>query len=76
MKAYVFVNAAAGKAADVLQQLRRIEGVKSADICWGLPDLVLQVEAADAKSLQDLVLNKIQKTGGVNQTDTHIVMES
>jgi len=26
--------------------------------------------------LQDLVLNKIQKTGGVNQTDTHIVMES
>lgn len=75
MKAYVFVNAAAGKAADVLQ-LRRIEGVKSADICWGLPDLVLQVEAADAKPLQDLVLNKIQKTGGVNQTDTHIVIES
>ncbi len=75
MKAYVFVNVAAGKAADVLQPLRRIEGVKSADICWGLPDLVLQVEAADAKSLQDLVLNKIQKTGGVNQTDTHIVME-
>jgi hypothetical protein len=26
--------------------------------------------------LQDLVLSKIQKTGGVNQTDTHIVMES
>lgn len=76
MKAYIFVNVAAGKAADMLHQLRRIEGVKSADICWGLPDLVLQVEAADLKSLQDLVLNKIQKTGGVNQTDTHIVMES
>lgn len=76
MKAYIFVNVAAGKAADMLQQLRRIEGVKSADICWGLPDLVLQVEGADLKSLQDLVLNKIQKTGGVNQTDTHIVMES
>lgn len=76
MKAYVFVNVAAGKSADAVQQLRRITGVKSADICWGLPDIVAVVEAADSKALQELVLNKIQKIGAVTQTDTHIVCES
>ncbi len=75
MKAYVFVNVAAGRSADVAAALRRISGVKSADICWGLPDIVAAVDVADSKALQDLVLNKIQKAAGVNQTDTHIVCE-
>lgn len=75
MKAYVFVNTAAGKSADVVAQLRNVEGVKSADVCWGLPDVVAMVEAKDAKALQDLVLNKIQRTAGVTQTDTHLVFE-
>lgn len=75
MKAYVFVNVAPGKSIDVVGQLRTIAGVKSADTCWGLPDIITLVEAADLKSLQDFILNKIQKVAGVNQTDTHIVWE-
>jgi len=33
-------------------------------------------EAADAKALQVLVLDKIQKIANVKGTDTHIVCES
>lgn len=75
MKAYVFVNVAPGKSTDVVGQLRGLAGVTSADICWGLPDIVALVEAPDPKALQDFVLNKIQKIAHVNQTDTHLVFE-
>ena len=47
MKAYVFVHVAPGKNAGVVEQLRRLDGVKSADICWGLPDIIALVDAAD-----------------------------
>lgn len=73
MKAYVFINVAAGRSTDVASELRRVPGVKSAEICWGLPDIVATVEVADAKALEDAVLGRIQKIAGVNQTDTHIV---
>ncbi len=76
MRAYIFVNAAPGKPAEVVQQLRRISGVKTADMCWGVPDIVAVAEAADAKALQVLVLDKIQKLTDVRGTDTHIVCES
>ena len=75
MKAYVFVNVDTGKSADVVERLRSLDGVKSADICWGLPDIVALVEAATAKALQDFLLNKIQNIHGVKQTDTHVVFE-
>jgi DNA-binding Lrp family transcriptional regulator len=75
MRAYVFIHAVPGKSASVAGELRRAGGVKSADICWGLPDIVALVEAADSKALQGLVLDKIQKIAGVSQTDTHIVFE-
>lgn len=76
MKAYIFVNAAPGEPADVALQLRRISGIKAADMCWGVPDIVALAEAADAKALQALVLDKIQKLTDVKGTDTHIVCDS
>ncbi|HEY3012406.1 MAG TPA: Lrp/AsnC ligand binding domain-containing protein [Gemmatimonadales bacterium] len=71
----MFIHAVPGKSASVTGELRRVGGVRSADICWGLPDIVALVEAADSKTLQGLVLDKIQKIAGVSQTDTHIVFE-
>jgi len=75
MKAYVFVQVAPGKNASVVEQLRRLDGVKSADICWGLPDIIALVEAADGRTLQDFVLNRVQGISGVTNTDSHLVFE-
>ena len=72
MKAYFFINISPGKSADAVRELRRVDGVKSADLCWGLPDVIALVEAADLKALRDVVLNKIQKIGGVSQTTPYI----
>ncbi len=75
MKAYVFINVAPGKSSYVVGQLRSIAGVRSADTCWGLPDIIALVEAAAMKGLQELVLYKIQKVAGANQTETHIFLQ-
>ena len=76
MKAYVFVTVGPGKSTDVAGRLRALEGVKSVDVCWGVPDIIILVEAADLKSLQDAILNQIQNVAEVDQTDTHIVLEA
>jgi DNA-binding Lrp family transcriptional regulator len=74
MKAYVFVTASTvANSAQVAQQIRQVSGVRAADLCWGQPDIIAVAEAADAKALQDLVLDKIQKVTGVTQTDSHLV---
>jgi len=51
MRAYVFVHVAAGKSDSVTDQLRRLQHVKAAGICWGLPEIIALGEAPDAKAL-------------------------
>jgi len=76
MRAYVLINVAPGKTSQVAKTLAEISGVKAAEPCWGRPDLIAQVEAADMKELSTLVLSNIQVVEGLESTDTHIVIES
>lgn len=69
------MTAAAGKPAEVARELRKISGVKVADLCWGQPDIIAVAEAADIKALQTMVLDRVQKVAGLGQTDTHLVAE-
>lgn len=75
MRAYIMINVKAGKAKEVARRLERIPGVKSADTCWGLPDIIACVEVKSQKALDDLVLSQIQRIPGVEQTDTHIALD-
>ena len=74
-RAYVLIKARAGQSLDVAKAVGKIGGVKSAHACWGQPDIFAFVEAADEKTLANLVLSKIQAVDGVVETDTHIVIE-
>jgi DNA-binding Lrp family transcriptional regulator len=74
MKAYVFVTTStAVNPAQVAQQIQQIPGIKAADLCWGQPDIIAVAEAADAKAMQELVVDRVQKVTGVTQTDSHLV---
>ena len=75
MRAYVLINVKAGKAKEIARRLLRIEGVKSADPCWGLPDIIACVDVKNERVLDELVLRQIQKMPGVEQTDTHIALD-
>jgi translation elongation factor EF-1beta len=72
MKAYVLINVRAGKTREVVDKIRRVEGVKSVNACWGRPDVFAFVDAPD---LANTVMATIQGTEGVESTDTHIVIE-
>ncbi|MDI6689060.1 MAG: Lrp/AsnC ligand binding domain-containing protein [Actinomycetota bacterium] len=74
--AYIFIKVQAGKIRDAVQEISKIEGVKSVHACWGQPgDLIAFVEAPDHKALADLVLAKIHGIDGVTETNTRIVVE-
>jgi hypothetical protein len=76
VKAYIFINATPEvKPGDLVAELRRLSGISSADVCWGLPDIIAVAQVPDAKDLQSMVLNKILEAKGVQRTDTHIVAD-
>lgn len=75
MEAYIFIRAAANKIPTVKAGLAKLPGVRRANICWGVPDIIALAEVDDMKALRDLVLKKVQPLEGVTETDTHIVIE-
>ena len=74
MKAFVLINAEAGKSTQVVGQLRRIAGVTMAHACWGRPDIFVVLEVPSEAALSKTVLKKIQVIDGIESTDTHIVI--
>lgn len=77
MQAYVFVTAAPkANPRQVAEAMRRVSGIKSADLCWGVPDIIAFAEAADMKALETVVIEQLQKIPGVERTDTHILAGS
>jgi DNA-binding Lrp family transcriptional regulator len=73
MRAYVLVGARPGKLRDVIAAIRRLHGIRRANICWGAPDIFVETETADQKGLSALV-DRIQQLEGVERTETHIAM--
>jgi len=58
----------------VASKVAEIAGVKAAHPCWGLPDIIAQVEAENEAALENLVLGQIQAIEGVIETDTHVAL--
>lgn len=75
MKAYVLINIRAGKARDVVSRVQKIEGIKSVNACWGRPDIFAFADVPNDKVLAKTVLDRILTIDGVENTDTHIVID-
>ena len=75
MKAYVLINVQGGKTREVISKVQRIEGIKSANACWGRPDIFALADVPNDKALANTVLEKILTIDGVENTDTHIVID-
>lgn len=69
VQAYVLIQAAVN-AAQVAEEIRRIEGVDSADDVSGPYDVIVKVTAADMDSLGKMVVAKIQAVEGITRTLT------
>ena len=70
--AYVLIQAALGKALNVVKEVSEIEGVRSASAVTGAYDVVAVVEVEKISDIADLVVNKIHCIDGVCGTQTLI----
>jgi DNA-binding Lrp family transcriptional regulator len=69
-RAFVLIQTEVGKAAQVAQDVKQIEGVTSADDVTGPYDVIVQAEATTLDDLGKLVVSKIQLVEGITRTLT------
>jgi len=70
MRAYVLINASAGKAIEVARSLQGVKGIELADAITGEYDVIAAVEAPDVAGIGSVIVEKIQKIDGVFKTVT------
>ena len=68
--AYVLIQTDVGKAAQVAQQLSRIEGVIVAEGVTGPYDVIARAEAASMNELGRMVVRDMQQIEGITRTIT------
>ena len=69
VSAYILVQAEVN-AAQVAQDIKKIEGVESADDVSGPYDVIVRATAADMDSLGKLVVARVQAVEGISRTLT------
>jgi len=73
--AFVLVNTEIGSEADVLKELKKVEGVDEAFVVYGVYDIIARIKADTMDKLKEIVTWRIRRLGKVRSTLTMIVME-
>jgi DNA-binding Lrp family transcriptional regulator len=74
--AYVLLNTEIGAEAEVVQELKKLEGVESAYNLWGVYDVIASVKADSMEGLSEIVNRKIERIHKVHSKLTMIVSEN
>jgi DNA-binding Lrp family transcriptional regulator len=74
-RAFVLINVESGAEDEVLQELKKLEGVEEAYFSYGVYDLITRVKADTMENLKDTVSRKIRTLNKVRSTLTLIMME-
>ncbi|MGH7273985.1 MAG: Lrp/AsnC ligand binding domain-containing protein [Nitrospiria bacterium] len=74
-RVYLRINTAVGREKEVRDALRRIRGVKAADMVTGRYDVIAIVEEETYESTFKTVLDKVRGIKGVTKTETDLVIE-
>jgi DNA-binding Lrp family transcriptional regulator len=74
-KAFVLINTEIGSEADVLKDLKKVEGVDEAFAVYGVYDIIARVKAETMDKLKDVVTWRIRRLDKVRSTLTMIVVE-
>ena len=74
--AFVLLNTEIGAEAEVVRELKKVEGVESAFNLWGVYDVIASVKAESMGVLSDIINRKIEKIRKVHSKLTMIVSET
>jgi len=72
--AVVLIKASPGQARKAAIALRKIKGVRQVHVVTGPYDIVCMTEAGDMASLGDTVITRIQRTTGIADSLTCLVV--
>ena len=70
VSAYVLIQTEVGKAAQVSQEVAKVDGVVSADGVTGPYDVIALTEAGSMDELGRLVVSRVQLIDGITRTTT------
>jgi DNA-binding Lrp family transcriptional regulator len=73
-QAFVLMNAELGSEDSIVQDLKKLEGVKEVFQVYGVYDIVAQLEADTMEKVKETITWKLRKLNGVKSTLTMIVM--
>jgi DNA-binding Lrp family transcriptional regulator len=74
VQAVVLIQAKAGRAAQVLQAVEKVQGVTVAMLVTGPYDVVVQIQADDVDAVGKLVAERVQSVVGIATTLTCLEM--
>lgn len=74
-KAFVLMNADLGSEDSIVNELKKLEGVKEVYQVYGVYDIVAQVEANTMERVKETITWKLRKLNGVKSTLIMIVMD-
>jgi DNA-binding Lrp family transcriptional regulator len=70
VSAYILIQTEVGKAAQVADEVGKIEGVVSAEDVTGPYDVIARSEAATVDELGQMVVSRVQMISGITRTLT------
>jgi DNA-binding Lrp family transcriptional regulator len=70
VSAYILIQTEVGKAAQVANEARRVEGIVEADDVTGPYDVIAKAEAPTVDDLGRMVVSKVQMIDGITRTLT------
>jgi DNA-binding Lrp family transcriptional regulator len=74
-RAFVLVNVESGSEDEVLQELKKVEGVEESYFSYGVYDIITKIKAETMDKLKELVTRRIRILSKVRSTLTLIMME-
>jgi DNA-binding Lrp family transcriptional regulator len=75
-KAYIMMNCKLGEEKEVIQELKKIVGIKEAHGTFGLYDIVAQIECTTDEKIQEIVTQQIRKISKIQTSMTLTSSES
>jgi len=73
--AFVLINTEIGSEADVLKDLKKVEGVDKVFAVYGVYDIIARVRADTMGKLKEIITQHIRRVDKVRSTLTLIVSE-
>ena len=74
-KAYVLIEAQVGKTKQVVEAIRKLQGVVSVDAVTGPYDAIAIIQGETLNDIGELIVSKVHPVAGISRTVTCLALK-